>query len=204
MQSIDSVTLEVADTATAERFYAQAFGFDGQIRIQQSDAATEGFRSFTISLLVDGPTSATALHQSALTAGATELKAAKKSLWGFGSSLQAPDGTIITIASKNKKDKGPASHQIDQIVLLIGASDVAASKRFYVEQGLTVGKSFGSKYVEFTFASSPIHFAVNSREILAKNAGVDAAGSGSHRIIINTGSESFTDPDGFAWQPTSG
>jgi hypothetical protein len=203
MTSIASVTLEVSDPAAAREFYSAAFGLDGQVRVQQSDAETSGFRGFTLSLLVDGPTSADGLHNAALKAGAAELKPSKKSLWGYGSSLRAPDGTIITIATKNKKDKGEPSHAIDQLVLVIAADDVGKSKDFYVEQGLTVGRSFGSKYVEFSFDSTTVDFAINPRGLLAKNAGVEPEGSGSHRIIINPDSGAFTDPDGFSWQPAA-
>ena len=34
-------------------------------------------------------------------------------------------------------------------MLLLGVDDVKATKQFYVDHGLAVGKSFGSKYVEF-------------------------------------------------------
>ena len=36
----------------------------------------------------------------------------------------------------------------------------------------------------------------------AKDAGVDPDGSGSHRIVIGSDAEPFTDPDGFAWETT--
>lgn len=39
-------------------------------------------------------------------AGATALKPAAKSLWGYGGVVQAPDGTIWTVASSSKKDTG--------------------------------------------------------------------------------------------------
>lgn len=54
-----------------------------------------------------------------------------------------------TVASSAKKDTGPATRQIDEIVLQLGVADVAASKRFYVDHGLTVTKSYGCRYVEF-------------------------------------------------------
>ncbi len=38
--------------------------------------------------------------------------------------MQAPDGTIWTVASSSKKDTGPATRQIDEIVLQLGATDV--------------------------------------------------------------------------------
>ena len=40
-------------------------------------------------------------------------------------------------------------------MLLLGVADVKASKRFYVDRGLAVGKSFGSKYVEFDLPARP-------------------------------------------------
>ena len=45
--------------------------------------------------------------------------------------------------------------------------------------------------------------ALYSRRAAAKDAGVSADGTGSHRIVIAGGSEPFTDPDGFAWQATT-
>ncbi len=64
-------------------------------------------------------------------------------MWGYGGVVRAPDGTIWKVATSAKKDTGPATRQIDQFVLLLGVADVAASKRFYVDRGLAVAKSFG-------------------------------------------------------------
>jgi hypothetical protein len=44
---------------------------------------------------------------------------------------------------------------LDEIVLLLGAADVAASKRFYLDRGLEVARSFGRKYVEFATSIEP-------------------------------------------------
>ncbi|MGA6227771.1 glyoxalase, partial [Streptomyces umbrinus] len=33
--------------------------------------------------------------------------------------------------------------------------------------------------------------------------GVTPEGSGSHRLTIGGGTETFTDPDGFAWEPAA-
>ena len=60
-------------------------------------------------------------------------------------------------------------------MLLIGAEDVGASKKFYVEHGLKVGKSFGS-FVDFDLGSSPVGLGLYKRKALAKSAGVDARG----------------------------
>ncbi len=202
MATIQTVTLEVADTAAAERFYTTAFGLGDQVRLGASEAPTTGFRGFTLSLTVAQPTDANLLIDAAVDAGATTLKPAAKSFWGYGGVVQAPDGTIWKVASSAKKDTGPASKQIDQIVLLLGVADVAATKRFYVDRGLAVAKSFGRKYVEFA-TSGPVKLALYGHRALAKDAGVPADGTGSHRLIVGGDVGSFTDPDGFAWEPVN-
>ena len=196
--SIDSITLEVADPEASARFYADAFGLGAQVRTQGSDAATSGFRGFTMSLVVAQPSDVRALFDAAVAAGATVLKPVEKSMWGFGGVVQAPDGAIWNLATSTKKDTGPATREIENIVLLLGAEDVGASKRFYVDRGLAVGKSFGS-YVDFATPGSPIGLGLYKRRALAKSAGVAPEGTGSHRIRINGDAGSFTDPDGFTW-----
>jgi catechol 2,3-dioxygenase-like lactoylglutathione lyase family enzyme len=203
MPSIDSVTLEVADAAAARRFYATAFGLGPELQLVSSDAPTSGFRGFTLSLTVAQPADVSALLDAAVGAGATALKPAAKSFWGFGGVAQAPDGTIWKVASSNKKNSGPASRSIEKLVLLLGAGDVAASKRFYVDRGLSVAKSFGRKYVEFDLPSSAVQLGLYGRRALAKDAGVAPDGSGSRRLIIGGDAGAFTDPDGFAWAPAT-
>jgi hypothetical protein len=200
MASIDSVTLEVADPAAARRFYTTAFGLGPELRLEASDAPTTGFRGFTLSLTVSQPATARALLDAAISAGAEPLKPAAKSFWGFGGVVQAPDGTIWKVATSNKKDSGPATREIDRIVLLLGAEDVRASKRFYIDRGLAVGKSFGSKYVEFDMPAGTVGLGLYGRRALAKDAGVGPEGSGSHRLVIDGDVGTFTDPDGFAWE----
>ena len=200
MASIESVTLEVADLTAAGRFYTAAFGLGTQLRLRASEAPAAGFRGFTLSLTVSQPATVSGLINAALGAGATTLKPAAKSFWGYGGVVQAPDGTIWKVATSAKKDTGPATRQIDQIVLLLGAADVAASKRFYVDRGLAVGKSFGRKYVEFATPSSPVKLALYGHRALAKDAGVPPDGTGSHRLAIGSDAGPFTDPDGFAWE----
>ena len=202
MASIESLTLEVADPTAASRFYT-AFGLGTQVRLRASQAPTTGFRGFALSLTVSQPATVNGLIGAALDAGATPLKPAAKSLWGYGGVLQAPDGTIWKVATSAKKDTGPATLQIDQIVLLLGAVDVAASKRFYVDRGLVVAKSYGRMYVEFATGSSPVKLALYGRRALAKDVGVPIDGTGSHRLVIGSDIGSFTDPDGFAWEAAS-
>jgi catechol 2,3-dioxygenase-like lactoylglutathione lyase family enzyme len=199
MASIEFVTLEVADPTAANRFYTTVFGLDTLVRLQASEAPTTGFRGFTLSLGVSQPATVDGLLGAALDAGATPLKPAAKSLWGYGGVVQAPDATIWTVASSAKKDTGPATRQIDDIVLQLGVADVAASKRFYVDRGLAVAKSYGRRYVEFDTPSSPVKLTLYERRALAKVAGVAPEGTGSHRLMIGSDAGPFTDPDGFVW-----
>jgi hypothetical protein len=203
MASIESVTLEVADPTAVRSFYTTAFGLDSQVRLRASEAPTTGFRGFTLSLTVSQPSTVNSLIGAALDAGASSLKPVTKSFWGYGGVVRAPDGTIWKVATSAKKDTGPDTRQIDEIVLLLGVADMAESKRFYLDRGLVVARSFGRKYVEFATPSSPVKLALYGRRALAKDAGVSVDGTGSHRIMIGSDTESFTDPDGFAWETAS-
>ncbi|MEO5919908.1 MAG: glyoxalase [Pseudolysinimonas sp.] len=199
MTSIESITLEVADVKAAETFYSEAFGLGPRLRVRASETPTTGFRGFTVSLIVSQPSTVGALIDSAVAAGATILKPVEKSLWGVGGVVQAPDGTIWKVATSAKKDTGPATREVDSVVVLLGADDVGVSKKFYVDRGLAVGKSFGS-YVDFDMPASPVSLGLYKRRALAKDAGVPPEGDGSHRIVFGGDAGSFTDPDGFAWQ----
>jgi uncharacterized glyoxalase superfamily protein PhnB len=198
--AITSVTLEVPDPDAADGFYQAAFGLGSQVRVRESQAPTTGFRGFTLSLVVSQPSTVDALVGAALEAGATTIKPAKKGIFGYGGVVRAPDGTIWKIATSAKKDTGPAIRQVDDIVLLLGCADVAATKQFHIERGLTVARGFGSKYVEFAAPAGHIKLALYKRRALAKDAGVPPEGTGSHRITITGDAGPFTDPDGFAWE----
>jgi hypothetical protein len=200
MKSIESVTLDVADPESSRRFYTAAFGLDTQLRLRASEAPTTGFRGFTLALTVSQPATVDSFIGTALDAGATSLKPAAKSLWGYGGVVQAPDGAIWKIATSAKKNTGPATRRIDEFVLLLGVADVAATRKFYVDQGLAVGKSFGRMYVEFAAGSGPVKLALYRRRALAKDLGVAPEGSGSHRLTIGGDAGAFTDPDGFVWE----
>ncbi|MFD8412186.1 MULTISPECIES: glyoxalase [unclassified Streptomyces] len=198
--SLASVTLEVADPEAARRFYT-AFGVDTYIRLRASEAHSAGFRGFTLGLTVSNPATVDGFLRAAVDAGATVLKPAAKSLWGYSGVVQAPDGTIWKIATSAKKDTGPDTRDIDEIVLLLGVEAVKATRQFYVDRGLTVTKSFGGKYTEFAaHASSPVKLALYKRRALAKDLGVPADGTGSHRITLGSTTDTFTDPDGFVWE----
>jgi len=205
MTSIENLTVEAADPAAATVFYDKAFGLGRRLQTRAAAGESAGFRGFTISLVVDQPSTVDDLADAAIDAGATVLKPVSRSFWGYGGVLQAPDGTIWKIASSSKKNTGSLDRrEVDSVVLLLGVDDVKATKAFYVQQGLTVGKSYGSKYVEFTSSSpSAITLALYSRRAAAKDAGVAPEGSGSHRLVIGTDADHrtpFTDPDGFTWE----
>ncbi|MGF1240115.1 glyoxalase [Streptomyces sp. 2-6] len=198
--SLASVILEVTDPEAARRFYT-AFGVDDRIGLRASDAPSTGFRGFTLALTVAGPATVDGFVAAAVAAGATPLKPAAKSLWGYGGVVQAPDGTVWKVATSAKKDTGPATGEIDEVVLLLGVQDVKAAKRFYADRGLTVARSFGGKYAEFAAGESgAVKLALYKRGGLAKDLGVPAEGAGSHRVVLGSTGAPFTDPDGFVWE----
>src|ERR1700730_3431761 len=83
--------------------------------------------------------------------------------------------------------KGAAMTSIESVTLEVpdptvaNVADVAASKRFYIDRGLAVARSFGRKYVEFATPSSLVKLALYGRGALAKDAGLSPDGTGSHR-----------------------
>lgn len=201
--TIDSLTLDVPDVDAARTFYAQAFDLGDRLRFRAAEAESSGFRGFTLSLVVSQPANVHALVDAAVDGGATVIKPVSKSLWGVGGTVQAPDGTIWKVATSAKKDTAPPSRAVDEIILLLGADDVIASKNFYADRGIPVGKSFGRSYVQFDTGASPIGLGLYRHASLAKDAGVPAEGAGSHRITINGVLGAAADPDGFVWAPVA-
>jgi predicted lactoylglutathione lyase len=200
MATIDYLTVEVAEPTAAEEFYT-ALGVRDRVGVRAADGTPNEPSSFALSLVVSQPADVDSLLGTALEAGAVSLKPAKRSLWGYGGVVQAPDGTTWTVASSTKKNTGPATGRIDELVLQLGASDVAASKQFYVDRGFTVAKSYGRKYVELD--TGPVKLTLNNPRALAKVTGITADGTTSHRLRIGSGAGPFTDPDGFTWEATS-
>jgi catechol 2,3-dioxygenase-like lactoylglutathione lyase family enzyme len=207
MTTIRSIVLEVADpdsgVPAAQAFYA-ALGLADRIHIRPAETPTSGFRGYALSLVVSQPSTVDAFVRAALDGGATVLKPVTKGFWGYGGVLRAPDGAIWKVAASAKKDTGPAVMEYDDMVLLLGVGDVRTTKQFYVEQGLPVAKSFGSRYVEFAAPAQSLKLALYPRRAAAKDVGVDPSGSGSHRIAVLSDAGAFTDPDGFTWEvPTA-
>ena len=119
MPAIDHVVLEVPDTAESELFHKSAFDLGDLVQVRESHEPTSGFRGFTLSLVVSQPRTVDSLVATALEAGAREVKPVRKSFWGYGGVVQAPDGTIWKIATSSKKDSGPATREVDDVVLLL-------------------------------------------------------------------------------------
>jgi hypothetical protein len=88
---------------------------------------------------------------------------------------------------------------VDDVVLLLGVADVKATKQFYADHGLTVGKSYGGKYAELE-TGDRVKLALSPRKVVAKNADIPLEGSGSHRLVVLGDVGTFTDPDGFVWE----
>ena len=201
MTSIESVTLEVPDPTAASAFYTAAFGLGAQLALRASDAPTNGFRGFTLSLVVSQPATVDGLIGAALDAGATPLKPVKKSFWGYGGVVRAPDGTIWKVATSSKKDTGPATAADRRDRASVG------SRRRRREQAVLRRPRPGRwrrASAASTSSSTPpsrVKLALYGRRALAKDAGVPPDGSGSHRIVIGSDAGPFTDPDGFAWEP---
>lgn len=197
--NIHGIIIEVPDAGdvpAAESFYSNALALRDTVGVRVAAQPSSGFRGFAPSLILEQPADVDAARARAISEGAQVLKPVAKSLWGYGGSILAPDGTTWQIASANKTATGPARGQVERLVLLLGVDDVKVSKAFYQEQGLVVAKSFGSKYVEF--ASGAVRLALYKRAALAKQVGVEPAGIGSHRLAVMADGM-FTDPDGYAW-----
>jgi len=199
--AIASLTLDVSDPAASQSFYETALGVGSQVRARTADTPATGFRGFTISLVAGQPSTVDSLLETARAGGAKTLKPAEKGLWGYGAVVQDADGVIWKLATSAKKDKGPVTRKIDDLVLLIGAANLGASKRFYVERGLSVKRSFPGRYVEFDAPAGRIKLALYpGRAGLAKDAGVSPDGDGPHGIAVNSSAGQFSDPDGFSWE----
>lgn len=201
MSQIRLVTVEVEDAGATQALH-RALGVDDSVRSRPAAAESSGFRGFALSLVVPHPSDVRSLVDAATDVGAAALKPPAKSLWGYGAVLRSPGGTVWTLASATKKDAAPAptppAERQDELVLQLGVADVAASKQFYLDQGFSVAKSYGRKYVEFT--TGAITLTLSKVSGLAKSVGLSAGGTGSHRLVVHGDGTEFTDPDGFVWE----
>jgi predicted lactoylglutathione lyase len=72
MSSLNSIVLEVEDTAAAEIFY-KALGVGEFVEVRHSSEATSGFRGFTVSLVCSQPGNVDAFVNAALAAGGSAV-----------------------------------------------------------------------------------------------------------------------------------
>lgn len=198
MTTIAQLLIETEDPDAAELFYGDALGLGGRLRARGSDAPTSGFRGATVSLVVPDPPVADSFMDAGISAGATVVKPAARNLFGYGGTLRAPDGTLVTVASSSKKRTGAAPGTIEELVVQLGVASVADSRDFYASHGTEVAQKFGGKYT--SFSTGPITLALLKRPALAKAAGVEAAGTGSSRLVLLGDLGELTDPDGFRWE----
>lgn len=204
--AITSLTLEVADPVVAQSFYSTALDLGPRVRARPAQTPARGFRGFSISLVVGQPSTVDSFLETAVGGGAHVVKPASRGMWGYGAVVQDADGVIWKFATSARKDKGPATREIDDLVLLIGAADLRASKRFYVEHGLSVKRSFAGRYADFEAPAGAVKLALYpGRAGVAKDAGVSPDGEGPHGIVVNSSAPGrFTDPDGFVWEAADG
>ena len=188
----------------AEVFYKEAFELGDALRVRESQAPTTGFRGFTLSLVVSQPSTVDSLVRTRARRRRHRGEAGQEELLGLrrrraGAGRDDLEGRLLV-----EEGHRPGHPEVDEVVLLLGVEDVKATKQFYVDRGLAVGKSFGSKYVEFDTPGSAVKLALYRRKAAAKDAGVDPEGSGSHRLVVSGDAGAFTDPDGFVWEAADG
>lgn len=198
--TVETVVIESATADDRTEAFFRALGLQERVRVRPG-APGSGFRGLTVSLVLDQPSSVDATVAAALAAGGTEVKPVSRSLWGYGGTVAAPEGTVVTVASAQKKDTGPATSEIQQLVVQLAVDDVAASTAFYAERGVGTGRRFGRRYAELDTA--PVAVTLNRRAALAKAAGVPAEGDGAPGVVLQAGTDPFTDPDGVVWEPVT-
>lgn len=200
MTAINTIVLDAADDHDAAKFYRSTFGTRIPVLIRESDAASEGFRGFTIGFDVASPSAVDEVYARAIKSGAFQVKLPKRQMWGgYSGVVRTPDDAVVKIATTEKKSGATDDTSVQRTVLLLGVADVKASKLFYVDHGLAVAKSYGSKYVEFEPQGGNVTLGLYKRAGLAKEFGVPSDGTGSSRLTVHADVSPFADPDGFEW-----
>ncbi|AEE44704.1 VOC family protein [Cellulomonas fimi] len=203
MTSIQHVTLEVTDTASADTFYRTVLGADVPVRTRASDAPSTGFRGFTLGVDLHSPADVDAVVERAHAAGARVVKRAEAQPWGgYSGVVEAPDGTVWKVATAAPAGTAPTGGTVERTVLLLGVGAVAAATAALVERGFEVAKDYG-EYVELEPGDGRVTLGLYERTGLAAEFGVDPQGSGSHRLAIGTDGTARVDADGFVWEPVA-
>ena len=198
MTSIDTVTLEVADPAAAAVFYKAAFDLGDRLQLSASEAPTSGYRGFTLALGVSAPATVDALIGAAIDAGATPIKPPKKSVWGYGGVVQAPDGTIWKVVVRRRRTAAQPPARSTRSCCCWGSRTSPRAS------GST--SSAGCPWEELR---AEVRRVLTRRGSSSRSSGAarwprtrawPRMATGSHRIVIGSDAGSFTDPDGFAWE----
>lgn len=194
---IENLTIEVDDVPAADAFY-QALAVGPRVHPAPMTTPLTGFRGYVLGLQASQPADVDALVASALEAGGQIVTEASRSMRRYGATLTAPDGTVVRVSSPARTNAGPASRELEEIVLHLGVDELARTRAFYLERGLELSKRLGRLRVETADGAVGLSFTV--REKLARDAGVEADGDRrAHGLILVGGAESFIDPDGFVW-----
>src|SRR4051812_45692179 len=217
---IDVITVGVNDVQQAREFYEQALG--GAVRQERDDTltvslggnasrlslrswdavardagvqgATEGFRGFTLSYILDSADAVDEILARAERHEGVVSKAPKNAVWGYSAYVTDPSGYLWKIASSKRRPliarKGSSAEngraiKPTEVPITIGVADMKRAKEFYEEGlGLKVKKAYGTKFVMFSGADGTSDLGMYKREALAKDAAVQAEGAGFRGFSI--------------------
>jgi catechol 2,3-dioxygenase-like lactoylglutathione lyase family enzyme len=217
--TIDIITLGVSDPTQARDFYVGAFGATvsnggraltvslganaSRLALREWDdlasdagvaAASDGFRAFTLSYILDSADDVDQILTRAERHGGRVSKPPKNAVWGYSAYVTDPSGYLWKIASSKRrpllgrKPSAPSNgHAINpqEVPITIGVADMKQAKEFYQEGlGLPVKKAFGNKFVMFSGEGGRSDLGVYKREALAQDAAVPAEGSGFRGFSI--------------------
>lgn len=232
---IDRITIAARDVARARRFYEDwlgrvvhrdsrdtfsfEFGADAsEIAVRSwpevaADAgvaeASEGFRGFTLSYIVESADAVDAVLDRAQRAGGVISKRPRNAMWGYSAYITDPMGCLWKVASVKRKpllshgrsrvlspDGGGAALKPKEIPVTIGVKDIARAKAFYEDGvGLAVKKAY-RKFVMFTGRDGTSALGMYTREALADDAAVPAAGDGFRGFTLTHVVDTPSDVDG--------
>lgn len=216
---IDIITLAVTDLDRAREFYERGFGgavgtehqvlavdlgpdssrlhlrsWDEVARDAGVDAASSGFRAFTLSYILESADDVDAVLARVERHGGRVSKPPKSAFWGYSAYVTDPGGYLWKIASTKRrpllgrKDAATANGHVvrpREVPITIGVADMKRAKEFYRDGiGLQVKKAFGNKFVMFAGEHGTSDLGMYRREALADDAAVPPDGSGFHGFSV--------------------
>jgi predicted enzyme related to lactoylglutathione lyase len=169
-------------------------GWDAVAEAAGVGAATNGFRAFTLSYILESAEDVDQILNRLERHGGRVSKPPKNAVWGYSAYVTDPSGYLWKIASAKRRPllgrkESPASNGAaiapQEVPITIGVADMRRAKEFYAEGlGLPVKKAFGTKFVMFGGEGGTSELGMYKREALAKDAAVPAEGSGFHGFSI--------------------